>query len=249
MTIVVCEDEQTFREAIEQSIRRWQAQAAHADVQLRHFASSEDFLEHWALLPEIDLLFVDIQFPGEMNGIALARRIRETNQDVTIVFCTNYDDYVYEGYTVNALRYLKKPVSDADIFFCCSYVYNRLASRRDRALMLYSAGKRFVLHHAEIRAIEADNHNLRVYSTTMEEPLRIYARLEDILNSLPKELFVLCHRSYIVNVAHIRALTRTKCRLSNGDILPISRTCMNNVNRVFDRYHQGGEISDGLDRI
>ena len=249
MTIVVCEDEQRYRIAIEQSIQRWQTTAAHMDVELRHFSSSEDFLESWERLSDIDLLFVDIQFPGEMNGVELAHRIREANQDVTIVFCTNYGEYVYEGYTVNALRYLKKPVNDKDIFFCCSYVYNRLANRRDRVLTVFSAGKRYVLRHAEIRFIEARNHNVYISFTAKTEPIRISARLEDIQNSLPKETFVLCHRSYIVNVAHIRMLTRTNCRLSSGEIIPISRTYADDINRAFDRYHQGGAIGNGMDDI
>ena len=242
MTIVVCEDEQKYRAAIEQSIRRWQTATLHADVELRFFQSSEDFLKDWEHLPGIDLLFVDIQFPGEMNGVELAYKLRETNQDLSIVFCTNYDEYVYEGYTVNALRYLKKPVNDEDVSFCCSYAYNRLVSRGDRTLAVFSAGKRFVLLHAEIRFIEAYNHGLYVSVTSAQEPIRLSARLEDVREHLQKDTFVRCHRSYIVNVAHIRMLTRTSCRLSDGEIIPISRTYADSVNRAFDRYHQGVKL-------
>ena len=54
---------------------------------------------------ETDLLFIDIQLQGETTGIDLAHKIREMQLDTTIVFCTNYNQYVYEGYTVNALRF------------------------------------------------------------------------------------------------------------------------------------------------
>ena len=60
---------------------------------------------------EEDLLFLDIQIKGEMNGIELAHKIRQLGLDTVIVFCTNFPQYVYEGYTVNALRFLPKPVS------------------------------------------------------------------------------------------------------------------------------------------
>ena len=249
MRIVICEDEQVYRMAIDQAVRRWQASTGHMDVEMRYFASSEDFADQWKTLSEIDLLFVDIQFPGEMNGVELARKIRETNQDMTIVFCTNYGEYVYEGYKVNALRYLKKPVSDEDIFFCCSYVYNRLAIRGDEALTVFSGGKRVVLRHAEIRSIEAHGHNLYFHSAVEEDPVRVRAKLTDIQSRLPAELFVLCHRSYIVNVMYIRTLTRTECHLSNGKTIPISRTYVDDVNQAFDRYHQGNVVYDDFDKI
>ena len=128
MRIVVCEDEPFYQTAIAEAIERWQSASGHTDVELSVFSSSEDVLEAIEHEAEIDLLFVDIQIPGEMSGIDLARRIREACLDMTIVFCTNYNEYVFDGYTVNALRYLKKPVSQEDINYCCSYVYNILKS-------------------------------------------------------------------------------------------------------------------------
>lgn len=249
MHVVVCEDEPIYQSAITDAIRQWQLSSGHMDVELSVYASSEDLLESLSRNAQIDLLFVDIQIPGEMSGIELARRIREAHLDVTIVFCTNYGEYVYEGYTVNALRYLKKPVSLEDIFFCLSYVHNRLSIRNDHALTLLSAGKRYVLRYIEIRSIEARGHSLYFSTTISDEPIRISAKLTDIQSKLPERLFVLCHRSYIVNIAHVRTLTRTECVLSHGQSIPISRTYAGNVNQAFDRYHQGGRNHDGLDDI
>lgn len=249
MRIVVCEDEPFYQTAIAEAIERWQSASGHTDVELSVFSSSENVLEAIEHEAEIDLLIVDIQIPGEMSGIDLARRIREACLDMTIVFCTNYNEYVFEGYTVNALRYLKKPVAQEDINYCCSYVYNRLAIRNDHALTLFSGGKRYVLRYIEIRCIEARLRNLLFYTTLSDEPIRINARLADIESSLPRSLFVLCHRSYIVNIAHVRTLTRTECLLSNGESVPISRTYVSDINQAFDRYHQGGGLKNGLDSI
>ena len=90
MRIVVCEDEPVYQAAIAEAIERWQRASGHTDVELSVFSSSEDVLEAIEHEAEIDLLFVDIQIPGEMSGIDLARRIREACLDMTIVFCTNY---------------------------------------------------------------------------------------------------------------------------------------------------------------
>ena len=102
---------------------------------------------------------------------------------------------------------------------------------------------------SKLRCIEARLRNLLFYTTLSDEPIRINARLADIESSLPRSQFVLCHRSYIVNIAHVRTLTRTECLLSNGESVPISRTYVSAINQAFDRYHQGGGLKNGLDSI
>jgi len=249
MKIIICEDEPRWQSAIAESIGRWMDATGHTDVETAVYSSSEDLLAQLDRGADIDLLFMDIEIPGEMNGVELARRIREAHLHMTIVFCTNYSEYVYEGYTVNALRYLKKPVQQEDIDFCLSYVYNRLAITNDQALSFTCGGKRYALRHIEIRCIEARIHSLLIFTTREAEPVRLPMRLSDIKKRLPPELFVACHRSYIVNIAHVRMLTRTECVLSDGAAVPVSRTCAEDVNRAFDRYHQGGRTGHALDCI
>lgn len=184
-----------------------------------------------------------------MNGIELAHKIRQLGLDTVIVFCTNFPQYVYEGYTVNALRFLPKPVSESDISYCCDYVYNRLSIENKNTLAIISAGKRYVLHYHEILYVEARSHCIYISTTITSAPLKINANLSDIVSSLPQELFIPCHRSYIVNVAHIRLVTRTECLLSGNISIPISRTYTLSVNQAFDRYHQGGIYNYGVDNI
>lgn len=249
MKIVICEDEPRWQSAMTEAIGRWMDATGHKDVETAVFSSSEDLLGRLGRDADVDLLFMDIEIPGEMNGVELARRIREAHLHMTIVFCTNFSEYVYEGYTVNALRYLKKPVQQADIDFCLSYVYNRLALSSDQALSLACGGKRYALRHLEILCIEARIHSLHIFTTRGKEPLRIPMRLADIKKQLPAALFVACHRSYIVNIAHVRMLTRSECILSSGTAVPVSRTCAESMNRAFDRYHQGGGTGHALDGI
>ena len=77
------------------------------DVEISEFESAEDFLSVFE--PEIfDLCFLDI-YMKKMNGMDAARQIRELDPELAIVFLTSSADYVYEGYEVQALRYLTKP--------------------------------------------------------------------------------------------------------------------------------------------
>ncbi|MEI3415792.1 MAG: LytTR family DNA-binding domain-containing protein [Christensenellales bacterium] len=106
-----------------------------------------------------------------------------------------------------------------------------------------------MLHYHEILYVEARFHCIYISTTITSAPLKINANLSDIVSSLPQELFIPCHRSYIVNVAHIRLVTRTECLLSRNISIPISRTYTLSVNQAFDRYHQGGIYNYGVDNI
>ena len=110
MRVIICEDERCFQEALCNAIEEWKELTNHQDVSCICFDSSEDLLASWEGGLSAELLFLDIQIPGELSGMALAKKIRQHDQTVSIVFVTNYADYVYEGYVVNALRYLKKPI-------------------------------------------------------------------------------------------------------------------------------------------
>lgn len=249
MRITICEDMDFYLAPIQQAIQHWMSVSGHTDVIVTVFKSSEDLLQRIETKFEEDLLFLYIQIKGEMNGIELAHKIRQLGLDTVIVFCTNFPQYVYEGYTVNALRFLPKPVSESDISYCCNYVYNRLSIENKNTLAIISAGKRYVLHYYEILYVEARSHCIYISTTITSAPLKINANLSDIVSSLPQELFIPCHRSYIVNVAHIRLVTRTECLLSGNISIPISRTYTLSVNQAFDRYHQGGIYNYGVDNI
>lgn len=249
MRITICEDMDFYLAPIQKAIQNWMTTSGHSDVIITVFKSSEELLQQLETKFEEDLLFLDIQIQNEMNGIELAHKIREFGLDTVIVFCTNFSQYVYEGYTVNALRFLKKPVNENDISYCCDYVYNRLSIESKDTLALISFGKRYVLHYHEILYIEARSHCVYIYTTIMSMPLKINANLSDIVSNLPQELFIFCHRSYVVNVAHIRLVTRTECLLSRNVSIPVSRTYTLSVNQAFDRYHQGGIYNYGVDSI
>lgn len=249
MNIIICDDEILYQSAIQQAIKCWSKESKHADIHISVFHSSEDLLEYFNKGSKADLLFLDIEIPHEISGLQLAYKIRELSSDISIVFVTNYDEYVYEGYAVNALRFLRKPVLNDDIYFCCSYVYNRLSLNRTNSIALYSGNIRMTLRYLEILYIEAHSHTLYVFTTTQNSPIKISTRLVDIIKILPEKLFVFCHRSYIVNIAHIRLLTRTKICLSHGLEIPVSRTYVDTLNYSFDSYFRGGILKNGLDNV
>lgn len=125
MQIIVCEDELLYQKSIDSKIEQWKQASKYANIKKAFFSSSEDFLEQWKKGLNADIILLDILFSHEMDGMALAKRIRETDQSVLIVFITNSEAYVKEGYAVNAFRYLNKPVCYDDIARCLDVAYKQ----------------------------------------------------------------------------------------------------------------------------
>ena len=88
MRVIVCEDERFFQKSICEQIDQWIHKTHHEDVNVTLFSSSEDLLDGWQKGIDADILFLDILFHNEMNGLEIAKKIRETDSAVPIVFVT-----------------------------------------------------------------------------------------------------------------------------------------------------------------
>lgn len=239
MNVIICEDEVHYKDAISQVIDEWKQATCHFDVQQIFFSSSEDFLSRWERGQKADLLFLDIKIPGEINGMELAKQIRKKDANVIIVFVTNYQGYVYDGYIVNALRYLKKPIQKEDIVACLNTAYRQYSLLSRNGIVIESKKGCFVVRYSDIVYIEAQSHELLITLCNVEEVQRIRSRLVDFAQNLPHELFVQCHRSYIVNLQHIRRFSHTEVMLSNNCRIPVSQTYIAKLKKAFDFFYSG----------
>lgn len=137
MNVVLCDDESLFLTSIEQKVRAWSEKNGRTgSVMIHAYASSEDLLDAWQHGLQIDALFWDIQIPGEMSGLALAKEIHQINEYIPIVFITSYGEYAEEGYTVNALRYLRKPISEQAIAECMDIFWQRWRLQHSDSLVM-----------------------------------------------------------------------------------------------------------------
>lgn len=249
MHVVVCEDEKIYQNSIQGNIELWIQRTHHADVKANFFSSSEDLLERWKKGLKVDILFLDIIFHHEMNGMEVAKQIRETDKFVPIVFVTNSDAFVKDGYEVRAFRYLNKPIVYEDIAICLDVAYKQYTLTHNEYLIISNAGQRLALRHGEILFFEVQSPYVLIYMQSKKEPFKIRYRFLDLIPRLPEELFTLCHRSYLVNIVHVRAIKRTTLTLSTGQELPVSRSFAEHLNDVFDSYYQEGGILRGVDSL
>ena len=232
LRFAVCDDEKVQSDYLISLIERW-GKASGEAVGVTVFPSAESFLFDCPDAADYDALLLDIQMK-EMDGVQLAKEIRKKNADVQIVFVTGYDRYMAEGYDVAALHYLMKPAS-----------YDKLAPVLDRvlagrkkaapAVILHSEGERVRVRLDEICYAEATGHTLTVYCQSGS------LRVSQTLGALKETLgdgFAATHRAYLVNLAHVRRITKTDVLLDDGSSVPLSRRLYEDINRAFIEYYR-----------
>ena len=114
LKIAVCEDDQAQREALCALVARWAAAREHRAA-VGPYPSAEAFLLDYAGARGFDILLLDVEM-GAMNGVELARRLRRDKCRAEIIFLTSHTEFIGEGYEVDALHYLIKPVGAEKLF-------------------------------------------------------------------------------------------------------------------------------------
>ena len=231
MKIVMCEDERIFTKQLADIIKKW-SKEKNVFAEVFTYSSAEEFLHEWNSDEDYDIIFLDIVM-GHISGMELAHKIRETNPDIPIVFVTNAKEHVMKGYTVSAMQYLLKPISENDCFDCLERVNQNGKTK-----------KHFVFKDLEktVRVPARDIIYISMYShtATMATAAKKYEfrkTISQILEELDDRLFVKCHKSYVINMRYVEAVSLTYATMSNGKNIPLSKNIAGEINDLFAKYN------------
>lgn len=223
--ICICDDSSEERTSIKDLVREWSRQSG-TDVSVSEFPTAEAFLfEYEDLAPDVVLL--DIEMPG-MNGVDLAKRLRQRNKLIQIVFITGFSEYIAEGYEVAALHYLLKPVSPEKFFSTLDRALEKQESD-GRKIVLETAAETVLLPICEICYIEVIKNYITVYA---EDKYTVKKTLKEIERELDQR-FLRVGRSYIVNLHLVSRVSRSEIFLRGGESVPLPRGAYETVNRAI----------------
>ena len=231
MRIGICEDNQTHSELLQAMIYEW-SREQRISCSVSAFKSAEVFLFSKEDEKPFDVLLLDIQM-DEMTGIDLAKKLRQQNDDVIIIFITAVRDYVFEGYNVNALNYLLKPVDKQKLFECLKNAYESMQTVQKHIIINDTK-----LALKSIMYAEAQSHYISIY--THDDIYTVKKNITAFFEDLSDD-FIFCHRSYIVNLNAVRQIKKEEIVLDNGVLIPISRLKYREVNEAFISYYKGTE--------
>lgn len=195
-----------------------------------YYSSEELFFVHANQNIPLDCLFLDIQML-EMNGIDCAKKIREFDEDIQIIFLTSIADFVFKGYEVNALRYILKPISQEKLTDILKLVEDKIKVNQQS---IYVNKEKIIID--DIMYVESIGHYCEI--VTVNNILSTKIAFKELLVMLENKLIQI-HRSYLVNFKYVNSIKKCNCYLVNNKILPISRSFNKIANQKFIDYIKG----------
>ena len=181
------------------------AAKAHIDVETEVFISGEEYLKYLEGKPDLDLLFLDIEFGDKINGIQVGRRLRSdpAHEATQIVYVSANERHSMQLFKNRPMDFLIKPVTKQDIHKVMQEYLN--------------------IAENEIIYFQCCGKKIRLISGKKEER-EFYGKMADVENRLDASKFLTLHKSYIVNIDFVSEFQADHVILTTGDIIPISQS-------------------------
>ena len=229
--LAICEDDDAIRAQLHSLCQEILTENS-VEHSIMDFASAQKLNDVLTVESNpFDLLLLDIQMEG-LTGMELAQSLRQRGDRVSILFVTGCEDYLPEGYSVQPIHFLLKPVSREALAAALHTDWQ--LNHRPKTAVLRIGSKMVSLPLADIRYIESYNHNIIVHQT--EGDRTYFLSLTDFEKQMPRDQFCRCHNSYLVNMAFVEEIGRTELSLRGGVQLPIGRAYYKDLQSAFIRY-------------
>lgn len=227
MKIAICDDERRFLLQLKDYIEKY---CRSLDMVLSEFSNGQELLNA-TRKTTFDVYFLDIEMPG-IDGLSLAKKLREMDHDAYIIFLTSHTEFAMEGYEVNALRFLPKPVNEQKLKEVLSYITDK--NREGRKLTVKCDGDDVNIGLNDILYIEAQDKYVNIVTSKGEYLVR--QTINDLEKQLTGEGFFRSHRSFIVSVAKIERLNREEALVKGGNSIPLSRGKYSELREMLYNY-------------
>lgn len=237
LKIAICENDVNHIYLLEKMILEW-GDKVSKKVIIDRYMSAEAFLFQLEDINAYNLLIVEAKM-NKMSGIKLVERIRKHNKDMEVIFISDTIKYALYGYKVRAIDYLIKPIDKKEL-------ERPLEIVKDKVNKMGEFSSKIVIEYGK-KNIKIDYNNI-IYCImfspyidicTVNDKFTIRKKISDMEKILPSDLFIRCHKSYLVNVKYIRQVTKKNIIMENKQVIPISRGKYDYVNEVFSDYFYG----------
>ncbi len=214
--IAIIEDNPSDLTQVTEYLKRYELEHSQS-FSVKSFADPIKFLANYR--SDFDLIFMDIELP-HLSGIEAAKRLRALDAVAALVFITNVEQFAVNGYEVDALDFVVKPIN---YYRFCSMMHKALRSiskRAEKEILVRSSTKITRLRISQIYYIEIRDHLLIFHSD--QGNLDAWGNLSEMEQDLAGYDFVRCSSSYLVNLRYVLAVEGNTVIVA-GDRLPISQ--------------------------
>lgn len=240
LTCAIIDDEPLARALLESYVKKTSI------LELKGEYNNASSAIHNLTTNPVNLVFLDIQMP-DMDGIQFSRMLPS---ETRVIFTTAFSEYAVDGYRINALDYLKKPINYSEFMESINkaikwFMYqegrtpgrNNVINQEDTCDFFYvkSDYKMVRFRFDEILYIEGLKDYLKIYLENDKQPLMTLLSMKTMESRLPSPRFLRIHRSYIVQMSKVTNINKTIINI--GDIqLPVSDGYREEVQKFVNQH-------------
>lgn len=214
--IAIAEDEALYAQQLQQYIEDYGRESGY-QLEVTVYHDGEELLEHYRT--QFDIILLDVEMPF-MDGMTAAEHIRKIDPAVVIMFVTNMAQYAIQGYAVNALDYILKPLNYFSFSQRLGRAIQHMKQRDKTYLTIPVKGGAMKVDTADIYFVESQGHRLVFH--TRSGNLQSAGAMRKIEETLAPSGFFRCNNGYLVNLDHVDGI-QDGCALVKGERLLISR--------------------------
>ena len=227
--IAICDDEKHMSEHIRSMVSDF-FRKKNREISLRMFSSGEELLSYNG---QIDILFLDIQMK-DMDGMETARRLRADKFRGFLVFITVLKEMVFQSFEVQAYDYLVKPVDKKQFEKTMDRLYASMQNASEDSLLVQKGYEGRIIREEEIVFCEIIDRKIYL-NLASGEVVDYYERIENLETKLDNR-FYRCHRSYLINLKHLKGYKNGTACMDNGKEIPVSRLRSKEFSGVVLQY-------------
>lgn len=231
LRFIICEDEPVHQKTL---MALLDGTEFSQPVQVEVYDNGADMFDAISGNKRCDVLFLDIRL-GEENGFDYARKIRSFDNRVLIIVTTTIAEYAMDGYDVDALDFLLKPIQKDRYERVINRIHTRLKSRNDSKQVFMKNGKRVVVDMDDVLYLESFGRKTCLYFADGRED-SYYRTITELEYELGNGRFIRCHRSYIVNLMHIQRITQKSVELTGNKTVSVSDTKYKELYDAYTKY-------------
>lgn len=235
LIIVICEDERHWSNEIKKVVHLW-ATNRHIELQCDSCSTPQELIRYLAMHSDTDAILLDISLGNEtIDGMVAAKHIRKTGNQTPIIFITVDSFRAADGYLVEAMGFLGKPIDEKRLFLFLDRILRKKKS--ERIIKIISGDTVTNVPQSEIVFAEVTDHTI-IYHT-LQEQIKLRGTLANIMETLGNENFIQIHRSFVIAKSKIYKIKLTypySVDMLNGiEIinLSVSRSYIENLLAVY----------------
>ena len=200
------------------------------EITIQQFSSGTELLQY---NKTIDILFLDIQM-DYINGMETARKLRNRKFKGFIIFITILKEMVFQSFEVQAYDYLLKPITEKQFDKTMERLFTSIQNANEANLLIQKGHESRIISFEDIVYCEIIDRKVYLHLSS-SEILDFYDRIENLEKKLDNNFFR-CHRSFLINLKHLKSYKNGIAYMENGQEIPVSRLRSKTFSNVILQY-------------